>query len=177
LDASDKALEQAQLRFDRLDLDAEFIKGDMLGALNDVRGRFDLSLSSGVIEHFEDEDRTRVIQAHHEVLVSGGLCIISVPNAWCIPYRARKLYQEIRGWWPYGLELPYTKPELVRRARAAGFARTEATYMRFDLSLPGQSADDLPEMPGKGTFDSQESSCLRDTFMGLVLLLFGWRSS
>ena len=177
LDASDKALEQARLRFDRLGIDAEFIKGDMLGVLDDVRGHFDLSFSSGVIEHFEDEDRTRVIQAHHEVLVPGGLCAISVPNAWCIPYRARKWYQEFRGWWPYGLELPYTKPELVRRAEEAGFARTEAMYMRFDLSLPGRFVGDPPEVSDKGTLGRQKSSCLLDTFMGLVLLLFGWRSS
>jgi 2-polyprenyl-3-methyl-5-hydroxy-6-metoxy-1,4-benzoquinol methylase len=177
LDASDKALEQARLRFDRLGIDAEFIQGDMLAALHDVHGRFDLSLSSGVIEHFEDEDRTRVIRAHYDVLTPGGLCVISVPNAWCIPYRARKWYQELRGWWPYGFELPYKKPELVRRAKVAGFARTEARYVRFNLSLPGRSACDHPAVSGHGMLGRRKSSCLFDTFTGLVLLFFGWRSS
>lgn len=180
LDASDKALEQARARFDRLGLSADYVNGDMLGPLTDMRDRFDVSLSSGVIEHFEKDDRTRVVRAHYDVIRSGGVAVISVPNAWCIPYRVRKKYQELRGWWPYGLELPYTRRELMRRAQNAGFARVEASYIRFDRTLSDASDDGAgfrPKRDATPKASSTRRGKMVDTLMGLVLLMFGWRSS
>ena len=121
LDTSDRALAQARHRFDRMGLKAEFVQADMLGALDRVREPFDVALSSGVIEHFTNQDRTRAVRAHHDMLRRGGAAIISVPHAWCIPYRLWKSYLELRGCWPYGLEIPYTRRELARRSRQAGF--------------------------------------------------------
>ncbi len=120
LDTSDRALAQARHRFDRMRLKAEFVQADMLGALDRVREPFDVALSSGVIEHFTSQDRTRAVRAHYDVLRRGGATIISVPHAWCLPYRMWKSYLELRGWWPYGMELPYSTRELSRRAFGAG---------------------------------------------------------
>lgn len=180
LDTSEKALDQARRRFDRLELPARFEKGDMLGTLDAFRGRFDAAFSSGVIEHFRGDDRTRVVRAHYDVLRPGGLAVISVPNARCFPYRMWKSYLELRGWWPYGLELPYAKRELVRRARQAGFARVEAHCMDFRRSLAfGRSNISR----ARGTLRRKKMRRLPvdipilDTVFGLILLLFGWRSS
>lgn len=178
-DASARALDQARARFDRLKITADYKQGDLLGSLEELSDRYDVALSSGVIEHFENDDRTRVVRAHHDVLRPGGLGVISVPNAWCIPYRLRKWYLELRGWWPYGLELPYAKRELLRRARAAGFARTQATCLRFDrsLRLPVETGAPSGTTGGSdGTGAPPDRSNVLDTVMGLVLILFGWRS-
>jgi len=92
LDASDRALDQARRRFDRLKLNASFVRGNMMEPAGGLSKRFDLSLSSGVIEHFRGSDRTRVIRCHHDALAAGGMTAISVPHAWCLPYRLWKFY-------------------------------------------------------------------------------------
>jgi SAM-dependent methyltransferase len=173
LDSSDKALSQARHRFDRLGLEANFQHGDMFRTPQSLCGRFDVALSSGVIEHFRSDDRTRAVQAHYEVLASKGVAIISVPNAWCIPYRVWKLYLELRGWWPYGLELPYSRRELMERARRVGFERIEGRCMGFWQSVGDQLGKNLlgwrPDWVDRRSF--------MDGAMGLVLLLFAWRWS
>jgi len=178
LDSSERALAQARQRFERRGLSGRFESADMLGAPDAFRDRFDVALSSGVIEHFIGQERTRAIRAHYETLRPGGLAVISVPNAWCLSYRVRKWYLELRGWWPYGRELPYTRREIIRRAREAGFARAEATAMRFSRSF-------VPELVVAGNRRESPSTCdmmhsangtsRLHSFFGFVLLLFGWR--
>lgn len=172
LDSSGQALGQAQHRFDRLGLEAGYQRDDILTTLQSLRGRFDVAVSSGVIEHFKDNDRTRAVQAHYEVLAPKGMAIISVPNAWCIPYRVWKLYLELRGRWPYGLELPYSKRELMERARRVGFERIEGRCMGFWQSVSDQLGRNLL---GWGP-DWVDRRSFMDGTMGLVLLLFAWRS-
>lgn len=125
VDRSDVALQRAGERFEQLGLSARFIKADLFGDLAALAGRFDAALSVGVVEHFRGEDRTRAIAAHATVLKSGGIAMISVPNAWCAPYRAWKAYLELRRWWPYGFELPYSRRELRARANVAGLTGHE----------------------------------------------------
>ena len=120
VDLSETVLQQARQRFDRLGLGADYVSADLLGTLDGLRDRFDASVSLGVVEHFRGRDRTRVIQAHHDVLKPSGLTLIGAPHAVCIPYRLWKLYLELRGWWAYGMEIPYTRREMRRRAREAG---------------------------------------------------------
>ena len=170
-DQSEAALEQAKWRFDRLGLAAHCERGDMLDGLGPWRGRFDVALSLGVVEHFREDDRTRVIRAHYEVLRHGGMAVISVPNALCLPYRLWKSYLEFRGWWPYGMELPYCKRELIRRATDAGFADPEAVCMGFWQSVGDLWCKTLfgrcPDWVGRRS--------LLDHKMGFVLVLFGRR--
>lgn len=173
LDANDKALDQARQRFDRLGLTATYEHADIFQKLEACRGCFDVALSSGLIEHFKDNDRTRVIRAHHDVLKPGGLAVISVPNAWCVPYRVWKLYLELRGWWPYGMELPYGKSELLRRAREAGLRHAEVRCLGFWQSISSHWARGLL---GYDVDWSHRVSRL-DPLLGATLLLFGRRFS
>jgi len=171
VDYSEKALAEARSRFDRLNLPAEFVRADMLGDLSELAGRFNFSVSLGVVEHFVGAARTQVVRAHHDVLADGGLAMISVPNAHCLPYRLWKLLLEIRGWWPYGLEIPYSKRELTSRAKRAGLCRIETSCVGF-----WQSVGDCW---GRSVFHrdcdwSQRVSRL-DAAMGLALQLYGWR--
>jgi len=41
------------------------------------------------------------------------------------------MIQEVPRWWPYGLEIPYARRELLDRAQAAGFVDAETDVTGF----------------------------------------------
>ncbi|MCH7592726.1 MAG: class I SAM-dependent methyltransferase [Planctomycetes bacterium] len=170
VDSCEQALDQARTRFDRLGLAARFEQADFLDPAFARRRRYDISLSSGVIEHFIRDERTRSIRAHQVVLEEHGMAIISVPHAHCPPYRLWKRYLELRGWWPYGVEIPYAKRELVRRAREAGFASTETQCTGLLQSIGSHWVQRLFGVRPAWT----DGSCALDSLMGSTLILFGW---
>lgn len=170
LDYSSAALGQAQRRFERLGLEARYEQTDLLGALEGLQGKFDVALSSGVLEHFKGHARTRALRAHYQVLSPRGFCLVSVPHAWCVPYRLWKLYLEVRGWWPYGMEIPFGRAELERRARRAGFARSETRAVGFWQAFGDHWGRSLL---GRGPDWVDKPSCC-DQALGLNLLLFAW---
>lgn len=124
-DNNQKALDSASARFARHRLSATFQQGDLLAFPDSCQGAHDIALSVGVIEHFKGETRTETLRAHWNALRPGGLAIVTVPNAHCPPYRLWKWYLEARGVWPYGMEIPYTREELLTRGREAGFVDIE----------------------------------------------------
>lgn len=170
VDQSDAALQQAEYRFSRLGLQGTFLRGDMFAVAHSARDSFDVAVSSGVIEHFVGAERTQAVRAHFDAVRPGGLAIVSVPNACCVPYRLWKFYLESRGHWPYGIEIPYTRGELVRRARAAGFATAEVVGVEFRRSV-----EQL-----RRTFTTSRMSFVTkpswlDSHLGLALVLLAWR--
>ena len=171
LDYSARALAEARSRFNRLRLTGRFVGGDLLSLDDGYRGRFDVSFSYGVIEHFAGAARQRTVHAHHDVLRPGGLAIISVPYALCAPYRMWKWYLQCRGWWPYGMEIPYTRAELIGCARRVGFARTEAHCLAFWHSLVSHLCKPLLGW----NVDWAKKSSRLDRIMGSILLMFAWR--
>jgi 2-polyprenyl-3-methyl-5-hydroxy-6-metoxy-1,4-benzoquinol methylase len=170
LDRSTAGLQQARYRFSRLGLTASFEQADIFELPPAVCGRFDIALSSGVIEHFQGTRRTDSIRAHFDALRPGGLAIISVPNAWCLPYRLWKVLLELRRRWPYGVEVPYTRRELNRRARAAGFSVEKTFGVEFLRSVQ-QLRRTLTGSPM--TVGARRS--LLDSSMGLALVQFARR--
>ncbi len=171
VDTSARALEQARARFDRLGLSAELREADLFDVPAAVKN-FEVALSSGVIEHFRGDDRTQAIRAHYGVVRSGGMAVISVPHARCVPYRIWKKYLELRRWWPYGMEIPYRKRELAGRAEAAGFLQTEVRCTGFLQSLGGQC---IQPLWGRRPGWSDRTSWL-DSVLGLTLVLYARRA-
>lgn len=169
LDTSQRALDQARMRFSRLGLEARFEIGDLF-AINSALDRYDVSLSSGVIEHFQSDQRTLAIQRHGHAIHDHGMAIISVPNARCVPYRIWKSWLELRDCWPYGYECPFSRRELRRRARQAGFDRIEIRGFGFGQSLTDQL---MPLFRRRPVRKAAPDSML-DESMGLALILFGW---
>lgn len=170
LDCNENALTAAKDRFARLGLDARFVKGDLTDERTASSHQFDVSLSAGVIEHFKGTDRTTVIRTHREVLMPGGMTIVSVPNSWCVPYRAWKAYLGLRGWWPYGMEIPYSKGEITRRALDAGFDRVETHGLHLLQSIGDHWVKRLLRKSPRWA----NRSCMLDPWMGSILLMFGW---
>jgi 2-polyprenyl-3-methyl-5-hydroxy-6-metoxy-1,4-benzoquinol methylase len=120
LDANDRALEIARFQFGVFGIAPAFLTGDLLALSSDLRGRFDVAVSYGTVEHFEGEDRMLACKAHTEALCPGGMVAISVPNAHCMPYRLKKWWQETNKTWVWGLEIPYTRRELHHMAVKIG---------------------------------------------------------
>ncbi len=177
VDFCDRALDEARQRFARLGLSASTVKADLLEDVAGLAERFDVALSVGVIEHFKGADRTRVLDAHARVLRPGGAVMLTVPHAHCPTYRLWKAYLQVRGWWPYGLEIPYARTELTRRARAAGLSdiRCETYGLRASLT------DHVRRQLLRRTVEIDDRASVWDRWFGSVLMMTArkpgrWRS-
>ena len=173
LDASEKALAQARHRFKRLGLRANFIKGNIFSWQGGASCDFDVALSSGVIEHFVEQTRTDIIDAHRRAVRPGGMVVISVPHAHCLPYRLWKSYLQLRGWWPYGLEIPYSRRELVRRAKEAGLTDPRGHCVEFWHSVSANLIKPFLKIP----VDWMGRRSVWDSVMGSTLVLFARREA
>ncbi|MGR3173248.1 MAG: class I SAM-dependent methyltransferase [Candidatus Scalindua sp.] len=65
----------------------QFIQMDALKIDYTLFNKYDVSMSFGVAEHFEGNDRRTIVANHLSVLKEGGVAFISVPNKACIPFR------------------------------------------------------------------------------------------
>lgn len=80
------------------------LQADILEGLP-LRGEsVDCVWSSGVLEHFTDDEVVRVLR--DSARVSRRLVVSLVPNAASIPYRVGKWHQERKGTWVWGKEDP-----------------------------------------------------------------------
>lgn len=120
LDRSAEALYGATEISERLRVPMHTVQSDLFDPPKELLGAFDISCSFGLCEHFTGENRTRVIRAHADFLRPGGVAIIGVPNRWAAPYRLWMWLLKKRGHWLLGTEIPFGRPELVRRLAEAG---------------------------------------------------------
>jgi SAM-dependent methyltransferase len=174
LDASLGALQQAAERFERLGLPASLVMGDLFTPPPTMHNHFDVVLSSGVIEHFNDARRTQSILAHWQLTRPGGVVIISVPAATCPTYRIWKCYWELRGWWPYGFEKPYSRRELLRRSAAAGLVHCSVSSFGTWQSLGDHLLKNVLRLPVP---DWSTRSSWLDEYIGSTHLLIAYRPS
>jgi 2-polyprenyl-3-methyl-5-hydroxy-6-metoxy-1,4-benzoquinol methylase len=122
LDYSKSALEKSSAFFGKLGLTAEYIEQDALMLSPEVLGKYDISMSYGLTEHFSGGDRVKINKVHFDVLKPGGMAIISVPNRYNPPYRIYKYLAEITGRWQVGEEYPYSRREFRDICREIGVA-------------------------------------------------------
>jgi SAM-dependent methyltransferase len=120
LDYSDHALERAEAFYNKLALPVQLIKADALNLPTTLHEQFSVAFSFGLAEHFRDERRQQILRAHYQVLRPGGLFFVSVPNAFCPPYRIFKMIATLTGKWIFGEEYPFTRGELHRAADQLG---------------------------------------------------------
>lgn len=112
LDYSEGALERSRRLFDAMELPADMILANALDLPADLRGRYDVSMSFGLAEHFLGEQRRAILDAHFQLLKNNGITFISVPNAHNPPYRLHKWITERTGRWAVGEEYPFSRREL-----------------------------------------------------------------
>ncbi|MDP3013766.1 MAG: class I SAM-dependent methyltransferase [Candidatus Subteraquimicrobiales bacterium] len=131
LDYSEGALKRAREYFKRNGLSAKFIKQDALLLPADLHGKYDISMSFGLTEHFKGVDRIKINKAHFDVLRRGGVAFVSVPNKFNLPYRIFKFVAELTSMWKVGEEFPYSRKELGNICRQIGITE----YSFFGDSL------------------------------------------
>lgn len=112
LDYSPAALAGAARLFSELGLDAELHEAPLEEALEVTGGGYDLVLSVGLVEHFEEPARTDSWRTHLDLLRPGGIALLTMPNALCPPYRIWKAIAERFGVWSVGYEDPYSPGEI-----------------------------------------------------------------
>ncbi|HEX7082180.1 MAG TPA: class I SAM-dependent methyltransferase [Gammaproteobacteria bacterium] len=120
VDYSETALERSRRLFDSLGLRVELILQDALDLPARLCGRYDVSMSFGLAEHFLDEKRRAILKAHFDLLKDGGITFISVPNRSNPPYRLYKWITERTGRWSVGEEYPFSRAELERWCASFG---------------------------------------------------------
>ena len=135
LDYSKEALEVNTALFESFGLKQESLLADALNLPASLLGRFDVAMSFGLAEHFEADDRTKVIKAHFDLVRPGGLVVITVPNRHCWPYRIWKARRELIGKWHFGMEIPYSRGEISTICGAIGVKDFYVTGSPFLASL------------------------------------------
>jgi 2-polyprenyl-3-methyl-5-hydroxy-6-metoxy-1,4-benzoquinol methylase len=88
---------------------------------------FDVVWNGGVIEHFVDAEKERLLQEMLRMAKPGGLVVVLVPNAWCWPFRLKQALLKARGRWAYGFEDDLSPRRLRRLCKRIGVT-TETVY-------------------------------------------------
>jgi len=104
LDTSNDSLAFTQRCARQLELPIQTQCADATQRLPFENRQFDCAWSSGLLEHFYEEERRAMLREWARVC--RGKLINLVPNAACLCYRLGKRSQELKGCWPYGLEMP-----------------------------------------------------------------------
>ncbi|HEV8459635.1 MAG TPA: class I SAM-dependent methyltransferase [Gaiellaceae bacterium] len=134
-DLSETALEQAEALFDAHGLTATYVRGDFFALPDELLGRFDVSMSFGVCEHFLGERRLAVVRAHLDLLRSGGVAMLGVPNRFGVVYQAWMKVLKARGSWDLGTEVPFSASELTTLVAAAGGTPLQPRFGSFTGSV------------------------------------------
>jgi malonyl-CoA O-methyltransferase len=104
LDYSKDSIEYAKNLFKELNLKGNFLCQDILNRISMDDDSVDWVWSSGLLEHFTDEQITEILNESLRVGKKGVMSL--VPNANAIFYRIGKYKKELDGTWPYGREIP-----------------------------------------------------------------------
>lgn len=99
---------------------ATFLSADMLNLPDDLKGKFGLVWSQGLMEHFDEY--LPVVRAHYETAKTGGTVLISVPYRYSFlyPWYAATRIKPLARFWPYADQKFLTKKELRELGRQIG---------------------------------------------------------
>ncbi len=137
VDFSHSALRFSREVFARLGLKAQFVEANILGGVPLKDRLADLVWSSGVLEHFTDQQIVGILRESRRI--SRQTVLSLVPNARSLAYRLGKWVQESRSEWLWGHEEPRdTLAPLFRRAGLAAIRETSigALHALNFLTLP-----------------------------------------
>jgi SAM-dependent methyltransferase len=128
VDYSSNALEQSGFAFRQKDCTGQFVLAD-IRSIPLRENTFDLTWSSGVLEHFSLNDKVKILKEMARVTKPDGIVLVLVPNSRCLVYRMGKAYAESQGTWRYGHEVPVES--LREEFRLAGIELERETDIGF----------------------------------------------
>lgn len=121
VDYSPKQLKRAAYVAEKFKMESSIRQENLLELPKSFFGQYDVSMSFGTAEHFYGSDRQNVFHAHSRVLRKSGISIIWVPNRYGLLFHIgvalRRLFCRSVSWID---ETPFTRKELVYRAKKAG---------------------------------------------------------
>ncbi len=104
LDLGNENLAFIQRCASELEISINLVAADATKKIPFFDNEIDCVWSSGLLEHFEKEQRREMLREQARVAKKKVIAI--VPNAACVAYRAGKAILEKQGNWKYGLEIP-----------------------------------------------------------------------
>ncbi|WP_114109632.1 bifunctional 2-polyprenyl-6-hydroxyphenol methylase/3-demethylubiquinol 3-O-methyltransferase UbiG [Thalassospira xiamenensis] len=122
IDYSPNGCEQARMMLDREDIKGNIFCHDIFSIPKDLKRKFDVVISFGLIEHFSDTKE--IVQSLSELLKPGGIILTSLPNMnGTVGFFQKTLNRSI-----YDIHVPLT-PDQVRVAHeASGLDVIETKY-------------------------------------------------
>ena len=133
LDFSAESVAFCREVFAQAGLSGRFVQADVCQAFPFADGEFDCTWSSGLLEHFTDEQLGHILKESARV---SRKCVVSlVPNAGSRFYRAGKWYQETHGLWPWGQEDPKRTLKPFFKAAGLGDVREYALDVKTALAF------------------------------------------
>jgi ubiquinone/menaquinone biosynthesis C-methylase UbiE len=166
LDYSDKSINYAKELFSSLKLHGNYHVADILNDFPLGQNSVDWVFSSGVLEHFTDEQILSITKKSAAVAKKGVMSL--VPNSLSLFYRIGKHAQEKSGQWSYGKEIP--KLSMKHFFEQAGLHNVQeysvGTY--HALKFWGKN---MPEI--KDYLDTLTPNELRELNQGYLLFTYG----
>ena len=180
LDYSESALNRAREFFKRNGLSAEFIKQDALSLPADLLGKYDISMSFGLTEHFEGSKRIDINRVHFDILRKGGITFISIPYKYSPPYRIYKFVAECIGMWGVGEEYPYSRKELRNICQQIGITEYSIFFVdslstSFNIINPFKLIKKLLKLKKNLNIShiKKEKRTFLDRYLSPYLVLYG----
>ena len=125
VDANQGMLRISKKTFENIPVNVKYIKSDIFAL--DIKEKFDLVHSGGVIEHFNPKQQYELVKLHADLLVMGGYCIIFVPTP-TFSYSILRKFAEIMHLWKYTDEIPMTESELIEIVKKVGLKVLATNY-------------------------------------------------
>ncbi len=124
IDSSISALRLAKKIFRYFGEDCELILGSAM-ALPFKEKTFEISLTSGLLEHFEDGDQEKIISEQCEASID---VFCQVPSDCNTYWVYQKVLAVFSGGWRFGVERPLKTDKLERLFAKSGFAINATSY-------------------------------------------------
>lgn len=137
LDLNPDILSKVEMACSQISVPGEFFHQDIM-AMSLKDKSFDLVFNSGVIEHFVEEDRVKMLSECARVMSDNGTMVIAIPNHYSPPYRIayviKKEIQKGKRWpWPAEFKIFDLKDELTQCGLKLVERRTLARSTVYDF--------------------------------------------
>jgi SAM-dependent methyltransferase len=131
-------------------------------------GAYDFAFNMGVIEHFYDDGKRRMMLEMCRMVKPGGVVMIQAPNKLCVPFVAAESYLKLTGRWGDFFQDDLTAGRLLRLARSVGLSGEAYAYDVVGVWdwVPG--VRDLVRWVG---YDTMDRRMRRNPFGSAVVLV------
>ena len=135
VDNSQSVLQKAAYLFSRFGLKPNLINCDVLELSSELYGKFDVSLSADLVEHFVGRDRERIMKLHLNLVKEGGVILVAANNFFCPQHALVRLIVKVILKRAPIEEVPFTRGELRKMAKTIGAREPEILGQNFATSL------------------------------------------